>query len=263
MRSLAGIANTKVPKGPMTAFGAFCGKKLQEANNGAILVIVTWSQVLTIFSGKEKGKMITLPNILKTRSCELKTEFSALSNEEKNVLLAGYEEAKDEKENNPMRASNVAISKAVDSKMQSITAMACLYYYHLNMALILLQCEDLNRMYRTETLVLFCRGNLAHSYSCGSFATEGAQNWLENSDVGHSVMNLAAMQMEAFMVSGCNKRVNTLKGGMCCIHILSNHTQRITSGTAKLMHRKVRSECRNTIQARLSMWHCIFDSFGV
>ena len=91
-----------------------------------------------IFLGKEKGKIITLLNLLKTCSDELKTEFSALSNEDKHELLAGYLEAKDEKENIPIRASNVAISKAVDAKMQCITAMVCSYYYYLEMHLSLL-----------------------------------------------------------------------------------------------------------------------------
>jgi hypothetical protein len=78
-------------------------------------------------------------------------------------------------------------------------------------------------MYQTETLVLFCRGDLTHRYSCGSFATKGAQNWLENSDIGHNELNLAAMQMEAFTVAGCNKQVNTLKKGMYCVRFLSNN----------------------------------------
>ena len=77
-------------------------------------------------------------------------------------------------------------------------------------------------MYQTETLVLFSHGNMSHSYACGSFATEGARNWLENSDIGHTEMSLAAMQMEAFTVAGCNKRVNTHKDGMYCILTPSN-----------------------------------------
>ena len=77
-------------------------------------------------------------------------------------------------------------------------------------------------MYQTETLVLSCRGSLSHSYSCSAFATEGAKNWLENLDIGNTQLNMAAMQMEAFTVSGCNKRVNTLKEGMYHIYILSN-----------------------------------------
>ena len=73
-----------------------------------------------------------------------------------------------------------------------------------------------------ETLVIFCHGNLAHSYACGSFAIKGAQNWLKNSDIGNSKLHFTVMQMEAFTVAGCNKQVNTLKEGMFCIHILSN-----------------------------------------
>ncbi len=41
MWSLVGIANTKATKGPTTAFGAFCGKKLQEANHGVISIPIT------------------------------------------------------------------------------------------------------------------------------------------------------------------------------------------------------------------------------
>jgi hypothetical protein len=94
---------------------------------------------LMIFLGKEKGKMITLPNFLKAHSSELRTEFDALSNEEKGALHASYLEAKDEKENTLMRISNIAISKAVDAKMQHITAMVCsCSFYCLNMFLTLL-----------------------------------------------------------------------------------------------------------------------------
>jgi len=91
-----------------------------------------------IFLGKEKGKIITLLNLLKTCFGELKMEFSALSNEDKHELLAGYLKAKDEKENILMRALNIAISKAVDVKMQHIMAMVCSYYYYLEMHLSLL-----------------------------------------------------------------------------------------------------------------------------
>ena len=81
-----------------------------------------------IFLGKERGDMITLPDFLKTYKSELKTEFSALLDEEKSAILASYTEAKEDKENLSMRVSNVSISKAVDAKMQRITAMVCLYY---------------------------------------------------------------------------------------------------------------------------------------
>jgi len=69
-------------------------------------------------------------------------------------------------------------------------------------------------LYQTETLVLFCHGNLQHTYSYGSFATEGTQNWLKNSNIGHTKLDLAALQMKVFSVAGCNKQVNTLKEGM-------------------------------------------------
>jgi hypothetical protein len=80
--------------------------------------------------------MITLPNFLKSCSRELKTEFDPLPNEEKDVLLAGHQEAKNEKENIPMtpRALNTAISKAVDAKMKCITAMVL--YVHITVLIL-------------------------------------------------------------------------------------------------------------------------------
>ncbi len=81
-----------------------------------------------LFLGIDRGQMTTLPNFLKAHSSELRTEFSMLSYQEKDSLVADHLEAKDEKENVPTRLSNVAISKAVDAKMQCITTMVCSYY---------------------------------------------------------------------------------------------------------------------------------------
>jgi hypothetical protein len=54
------------------------------------------------------------------------------------VFLASYQEAKDEKENIPTRASNSAISKAVGAKMQHITAIVLCVSHRLDIVLILL-----------------------------------------------------------------------------------------------------------------------------
>lgn len=72
--------------------------------------------------------MIQLPDFLLAHSQRLKVEFQALSKGEKDTLLASHQEAKDEKENIPARASNAAISKLVNAKMECITNMVlCVY----------------------------------------------------------------------------------------------------------------------------------------
>src|SRR5713226_7958253 len=224
MQSLVGIAGTKATKGPTTAFGAFCGKKLKKENHGVVFVLtVSPVRHLTLLLGKDRGQMTTLPSFLKACSSKLRMEFSTLSHEEKGLLIVSHLEMKDEKENTLIRLSNVVISKTVDAKMQCITAMVCSHYC-LVLILIFLQCDDLNCLYQTETLVLFCQGNLQHTYFCGSFATEGAQNWLENSNIGHTKLDLATLQMEVFVIAGCNKCVNTLKEGLYRCHIESNKT---------------------------------------
>ncbi len=49
--------------------------------------------------------MIALPNFLEAHSNEVRMEFGALWNEEKNAPLAGHVKAKDDKENIPMGVS--------------------------------------------------------------------------------------------------------------------------------------------------------------
>ncbi len=61
-------------------------------------------------------------------------------------------------------------------------------------------------MFQTETLLLYCRGNMTHSYIPGSFATDGAMKWLENADTGCCAPITAAKQMEGYSVSGCVRR---------------------------------------------------------
>jgi hypothetical protein len=47
-------------------------------------------------------------------------------------------------------------------------------------------------MFQTEILLLYCRGNIAHSYIPGIFATDGARKWLENADTGCCTPSTAA-----------------------------------------------------------------------
>jgi hypothetical protein len=69
-------------------------------------------------------------------------------------------------------------------------------------------------MYQTESLVLFSRGDSVHSYAPGSFATEGAQNWVQNAEIGNDTPDNIAMQLEGFTASGCNKRVQKTQRSM-------------------------------------------------
>src|SRR5712671_3001383 len=121
-------------------------------------------------------------------------------------------------------------------------------YFQYNSDLPQQQCEDLNRLYQTETLVLFCRSEIAHSYSSGSFATEGARKWLENVDVGHDTPQNVAIQMEAFCISGVSKRLQKSQGGMYHIPISSTSIYATMVGNARFLQRKIRSECRKLIQ---------------
>jgi hypothetical protein len=51
-----------------------------------------------------------------------------------------------------------------------------------------------------------------HTYSAGSFATEGARNWLEHTEVGCDTAQNMALQMEGFAVSGLSKRFKKTHG---------------------------------------------------
>ncbi|KAH9955288.1 hypothetical protein BC827DRAFT_1271815 [Russula dissimulans] len=185
-RSMDGIGGVKkVTKAAPTAYVAFCGKKLEQENEG-----------------KEQGSKTTLPAMLKKCSDELSAEFSVLSKSEKDALLANCLQAKEEK-STAKRLSNVAISK----------------------------CQDLNWQYQTESLVLFCHSTVAHSYSSGSFATEGARRWLENAEIGNNTPQDSAIQLEGFCTSNCGEWIRKIK-----------------EGSARLMHRKIRGECRKMIQ---------------
>ena len=65
---------------------------------------------------------MTLPDFLKLHSGVLRAKFMTLSRDEKFVLLSDYLRAKEVERNVPKRASNVALNKAVYSKMQLVTA---------------------------------------------------------------------------------------------------------------------------------------------
>ena len=65
---------------------------------------------------------MVLPDFLKLSKGVLQVEFMALSPEEKGRLLSDYLLTKEERINVPKRASNVALTKAVYSKIQCVTA---------------------------------------------------------------------------------------------------------------------------------------------
>ncbi|KAN0111299.1 hypothetical protein V8E52_008674 [Russula decolorans] len=167
---------------------------------------------------KENGHKTTLPQLLKGRSEELSATFGKLSNDEKQELLTKHLNSKEERDDTPKRLSNVAVSKAVSIKLNSIINM----------------CRDLGRLYQTEILFLFSRGNVMHTYSAGAYASDGARNWLEHAEVGCDTAENIAMQMEVFAVSGISKRI-----------------KRTRDGAAKQVQRIVRGECRNIINTGL------------
>ena len=69
-------------------------------------------------------------------------------------------------------------------------------------------------MYQTESLVFFSQGDLAHSHPLGLFAIEGAQNWVQNAEIGNDTPDNIAMQLEGFTASGCNKQVQKTQESM-------------------------------------------------
>lgn len=204
VQTLAGIGcSKKVKKGHYTTpFSAFCGLKLEEQN-----------------SGKDTGHKTTLPDLLKARSGELKAEFGTLSHEQKGTLLKNFLQAKAERGDETKKISNVAITKAVNAKLHNISSM----------------CKELNQMFQTETLFLYCRGNTEHSYIPGSFATDGARKWLENADTGCCAPTTAAKQMEGYSVSGCVRR-----------------SRKDKSDLARTIYATARSLCRDILKAGLN-----------
>ena len=72
--------------------------------------------------GKEVGKKTTFQELLITDSGALKTQFKALSHDERDVVVSEHLQAKEQKENVPKRVSNAAISKAVYSQIGLVSA---------------------------------------------------------------------------------------------------------------------------------------------
>jgi len=54
--------------------------------------------------------------------------------------------------------------------------------------------------------------------------TEGAETWLQTAEIGHNCPNGAARQLDAFIVSGCAKRVDKTEEGKCFIPIVGYGT---------------------------------------
>jgi hypothetical protein len=96
-------------------------------NSGNIILVRFPSQLLyasyvLFFLGKEVGEKMVLRDFLKLHKGVLPAEYMALSPEEKRRLLSDYRLTKEEGINVPKRASNVALTKAVYSKIQRVTA---------------------------------------------------------------------------------------------------------------------------------------------
>jgi hypothetical protein len=64
-----------------------------------------------------------LPQFLKQKSNELSIEFSSLSASEKEELVTRHQQFKAENDDTARRLSNLAITRAVNSKLNIITNM--------------------------------------------------------------------------------------------------------------------------------------------
>ncbi|KAI0274603.1 hypothetical protein BC834DRAFT_965116 [Gloeopeniophorella convolvens] len=184
IRTAAGLGAFKnVNKGHATAWGAFCSKELEKINEG-----------------KMCGFKTTLPELLKAQSDGLKGRFDQLTGEEKAALLASHEAAKAETAKSEQRIaslSNRAISKAVDARIKRVLAI----------------CGSLQRDFKTEVVLLWGRGSIGHSYEFGSYLTPAAEKWFEHADHSTKVPAQAAMELEAFAVTGCAARVEKAQKG--------------------------------------------------
>ena len=83
---------------------------------------IIYTSHIILFLGKEEGEKMVLPDFLQLHSVVVRSEYMALSCDEKKVLLRDHLQAKEEEANVPKRISNVALTKAVYSKMQVVTA---------------------------------------------------------------------------------------------------------------------------------------------
>ena len=68
-------------------------------------------------------------------------------------------------------------------------------------------------MFGMEIAFFVSRGNVSHTYSPGTFVTEGAERWLLSAEIGHNFPNAIAHQLEGFIISGCAKRVGKTNPG--------------------------------------------------
>lgn len=215
MLTLAGLGSyKKLTKRPTTKYGAFCSKRLEEENKGMLfpsLLIRSFNRRYIL--GKEKGYMTTMPMLLKAHGPELSAEYHALTHDEKDALLSDYLQTKEEKEATPKKLSNISLGKIVDFRIRHITSTVSSGRCSWSL-LTPLQCQELNRMYQTECLVLFSRGNLAHRYGSASYASPGAQRWLECAEIGHSTPNHVAMQLEGFAISGYTGDIKKYQNGV-------------------------------------------------
>lgn len=92
----------------------------------------------------------------------------------------------------------------------------------MNTFLTPLQCKELNRQFGTEIALFYSRGHhTSHVYNPSSFVTKGAKKWVENADIGHNCAEDAAQQLDAYIVSGCAKRVGRTDEGKYYIPIAS------------------------------------------
>jgi hypothetical protein len=84
--------------------------------------LIIYASHIILLLGKEKGKRMVLPDFLRLHSAVVRNEFRALSCNEKEALLRDHLQAKEEEMNVPKKTSNTALTKAVYSKMQVVTA---------------------------------------------------------------------------------------------------------------------------------------------
>ncbi len=122
MLAHAGIgAFKKATEGATPTYAVFCDTKLKELNEGVYSITIPLHLTKSMLLGKEVGEKMTLRDLLITESGTLRTQFKALSHDERDMLLNDYLQAKENKENVPKRVSQAAIAKAVYSQMQLVS----------------------------------------------------------------------------------------------------------------------------------------------
>ncbi|KAI0271320.1 hypothetical protein BC834DRAFT_841021 [Gloeopeniophorella convolvens] len=194
IRTAAGLGAFKnVNKGHATAWGAFCSKELEKINEG-----------------KMCGFKTTLPELLKAQSDGLKGRFDQLTGEEKAALLASHEAAKAETAKSEQRIaslSNRAISKAVDARIKRVLAIGQLI-------------EHDHTAVRQPPEGLQNGGGLAVGprkhwplVRVRIIPHTRREKWFEHADHSTKVPAQAAMELEAFAVTGCAARVEKAQKG--------------------------------------------------